>query len=205
MGVELKLKSSKDGNILNCIPVPRSTTLCRTDSRTKQFAFGVFNLRKTKKAVLFLAGCSESDSQEWMISIRKMLSIVSYIPVGDSNFPVPLVDSANSHSAGFLGLYGVLHTNSQEIIISDPCSGSPIIGWKWYHFHQFHLQATCEQNDDKKILIMHTSREFQTGPGQLLLYCREGPTLLHYLITRGQGARYSSGLLCSKRYSFTYL
>lgn len=174
--MELKLKSSQDGNILNCIPVPRSTTLCRTDSRTKPFAFGVFNLRKTKKAVLFLAGCSESDSQEWMISIRKMLSIVSYIPgknlhnkltncakrtiflVGGSNFPVSLVDSAHSRAAGLLGLYGVLHTNSQEIIISDPCTGSPIIGWKWYHFHQFHLQATCEQNDDKKILVMHTSR-----------------------------------------------
>ncbi|CAG9765710.1 unnamed protein product [Ceutorhynchus assimilis] len=202
VGVELKLKSSEDGNILNCVQVPRSATLCRTDSRTKHFAFGVFNLRRTKKALLFLAGCSESDSQEWMISIRRMLSIATYIPVDDySNFRISLVDTEHSRNAGLLGLYGVLNANAQEIVINDPCTGAPKIGWKWYHFHQFHLQATCEQNDDKKIVVMHTSREFPAGPGQLLLYCREGPQLLRYLISRGQGARFSSGLLCAKRFS----
>ncbi|KAL1513867.1 hypothetical protein ABEB36_003209 [Hypothenemus hampei] len=201
VGVELKLKSSEDGGLLSCIQVPRSATLCRTESRSKQFAFGVFNLRKTKKAVLFLAGTSESDSQEWMISIRRMLCIANYIPIGDSNFRISLVDTAHSRRAGLLGLYGVLNTNNQEIIISDPCTGIMKIGWKWYHFHQFHLQATSEQKDDKKIVVMHSSREFPSGPGQLLLYCRDGIRLLHYLITRGQSARLSSGLLCSKRFS----
>lgn len=79
-GIELKLKSSEDGGVLSCLQVPRSATLCRTDSKTKQFAFGVFNLRKTKKPILFLAGNSESDSQDWMFIIRRMLSIANYIP-----------------------------------------------------------------------------------------------------------------------------
>ncbi|XP_050305419.1 uncharacterized protein LOC126742696 [Anthonomus grandis grandis] len=201
IGVELKLKSSEDGNTVSCIRVPRSAILCRTDSRTKQFAFGVLNLRNSKKAVLFLAGCSESDTQEWMFSIRKMLSIATQIPVGESNFTISLVDTDHSRSAGLVGLYGVLHTNASEIVISDPCTGTPKIVWTWYHFHQFHLQATCLQTDDKKIVVMHTSSEFLSGPGQLLLYCREGPSLLHHLITRGQRARFSSGLLAAKRFS----
>ncbi|XP_019755911.2 uncharacterized protein LOC109534625 isoform X1 [Dendroctonus ponderosae] len=202
VGVELKLKSSEDGHLLNCIQVPRSATLCRTDSRSKQFAFGVFNLRKVnKKAVLFLAGMNESHSQEWMISIRKMLSIASYIPVGESNFRISFVDSSHSRSAGLLGLYGVLNANSQEIMVSDPCTGAPKVVWKWYHFHQFHIQATSENEDWKKIIVMHTSRDFPAGPGQLLVYCPEGPKLLHYLLSRGQCGRPSSGFVSSIRFS----
>ncbi|XP_030759477.1 uncharacterized protein LOC115884897 [Sitophilus oryzae] len=199
-GIELKLKSSEEGGVLSCLQVPRSATLCRTDSKTKQFAFGVFNLLKTKKPLIFLAGSNETDSQEWMICIRRMLSIASYIPVGENSFRVSLVDNAHSRNAGMLGLYGVLNSNSQEIIINDPCTGRLKAGWRWYHFHQFHLQATCEQKDDKKIIVMHTSREFSAGPGQLYVYCPEGPKLLRYLISRGQNTRFSSGLQ-SKRFS----
>lgn len=80
-GVELKLKSGADGAVLNCVVLPRSSTICRTESRTKQYAFGVFIVCKTQqKPILFLSGSSENDTQEWMSAIRKMLSIASHLP-----------------------------------------------------------------------------------------------------------------------------
>lgn len=42
-------------------------------------------------------------------------------------------------------------------------------------------------------------RDFPAGPGQLLVYCPEGPKLLHYLLGRGQCGRPSSGLVYSTR------
>ena len=81
-GVELTLKSSMEGSVLNCVLLPRSSTVCRTDSRTKQYAFGVFTISRTQKPLLFLSGASESDAQDWMSSIRKMLCVATYLPGG---------------------------------------------------------------------------------------------------------------------------
>ncbi|KAJ8924220.1 hypothetical protein NQ315_007011 [Exocentrus adspersus] len=202
-GVELKLRSHKEGSVLNHVILPRCSTICRTESRTKQYSFGVFNLRNTKKPVIFMSGSSESDSQEWMSSIRRMLSIASYIPVGESNFRISLIDNNHSRVAGLIGLYGVLSVTAQEIIISDPCTGELKIIWKWFQFHQFHLQAPVQPVDDKKIIVMHSSgrREFPSGPGQLYLYCKEGPKLLHHLIARGKLSKLSSSIMNSKRLS----
>lgn len=79
-GLELTLKSSPDGSVLSLVALPRSSTICRTESRTKQYAFGVFTMGRNQKPLLFLSGVSESDSQEWMSSIRKMLCVASYLP-----------------------------------------------------------------------------------------------------------------------------
>ncbi|XP_074042460.1 uncharacterized protein isoform X2 [Leptinotarsa decemlineata] len=185
-GLELKLKSGKEGSVLNCITLPRSSTICRTDSRTKRYAFGVFNLGRNKKPLIFLSGNSESNSQQWMSSIRRILSIASYIPVGNANFRVSLVDNEHSRSAGLVGLFGVLSITQQELVISDPCTGEQKLSWKWFQFHQFHHQAATQPIDEKKIIVMHTSGEFSVGPGQLYLYCNDGSTLLHYLVARGQ-------------------
>lgn len=79
-GLELKFKSSADGTVLSNVILPRSSTLCRTESRTKQYAFGVFTLGRNQKPLLFLSGSSESDTQSWMASIRRMLCVASYLP-----------------------------------------------------------------------------------------------------------------------------
>lgn len=202
-GLELKLKSSSDGIVLHSVILPRSSTICRTESRTKQYAFGVFTLGKNQKPLLFLSGNSESDSQKWMCEMRRMLCIASYLPVGDSAFHVSLVDTNHSRAAGLTGLYGVLGTNCQEIIISDPCTGDHKISWKWYQFHQFHLQAAVNGVDEKVICVMHTSGEFPSGPGQLYLYCRDSPRLLNHLISRGKRIKTnnSSHLIGSRRLS----
>ncbi|KYB26828.1 hypothetical protein TcasGA2_TC033518 [Tribolium castaneum] len=156
-GVELKLKSSMEGSVLNCLLLPRSSTICRTESRTKQYAFGVFAMGRTQKPLLFLSGASESDAQDWIASIRKMLCVASYLPVGESNFHVSVVDNVHSRAAGLVGLHGVLGSNSQEIVISDPCTGDPRLCWYWHQFHQFHFQAPAHPVDDKRIIVMHTS------------------------------------------------
>ncbi|XP_018578635.1 uncharacterized protein LOC108916816 [Anoplophora glabripennis] len=200
-GVELKLKSDKEGSVLNCVILPRSSTICRTESRTKQYSFGVFNLGRTKKPIMFMSGSSESDSQEWMSSIRRMLSIASYIPVGDSNFRVSLIDNNHSRMAGLIGLFGVLGVNTQGVMVSDPCTGELKVRWKWFQFHQFHLQAPVQPVDDKKIIVMHSSGEFPSGPGHLYLYCKEGPKLLHHLIARGKLSKKLPGIIASKRLS----
>lgn len=77
--------------------------------------------------------------------------------MGETNFRVSIVDNTHSRSAGLIGLHGVLSANKQELVISDPCTGNPKITWKWFQFHQFHLQATSQTVDDKKIIVMHTS------------------------------------------------
>ncbi|KAI4467383.1 olfactomedin-related [Holotrichia oblita] len=200
-GLELKFKSSADGTVLSNVILPRSSTLCRTESRTKQYAFGVFTLGRNQKPLLFLSGSSESDTQSWMASIRRMLCVASYLPVGDSNFHVSIIDNAHSRKAGLLGLHGVLGMNSQDITISDPCTGEPKISWKWYQFHQFHLQAPCHPEDEKTICVMHTSAEFIAGPGQVYIYCKQSPKLLDYLLNRGKYPKSSPGLISSRRLS----
>jgi hypothetical protein len=157
-GVELKLKSSIDGSLLSCVLLPRSSTICRTESRTKQYAFGVFTMGRTQKPLLFLSGISESDTQSWVSSIRKMLCVATCLPVGKSNFHISIIDNAHSRAAGLVGLYGVLGTNSQEIIVRDPCTGDLKVYWHWYEFHQFHFQSPAHPVDDKRIIVMHTSR-----------------------------------------------
>ncbi|KYB26827.1 uncharacterized LOC100141786 [Tribolium castaneum] len=200
-GVELKLKSSMEGSVLNCLLLPRSSTICRTESRTKQYAFGVFAMGRTQKPLLFLSGASESDAQDWIASIRKMLCVASYLPVGESNFHVSVVDNVHSRAAGLVGLHGVLGSNSQEIVISDPCTGDPRLCWYWHQFHQFHFQAPAHPVDDKRIIVMHTSGEFPAGPGQIYLYCEQGSRLLNHLVTRGKRTKTSPGLKSSKRLS----
>lgn len=51
------------------------------DFRSKQFSFGVFGPGRCHKhkPLLFLSGLSESDSQLWMYSIRRMLSFATHI------------------------------------------------------------------------------------------------------------------------------
>lgn len=97
----------------------------------------------------------------------------------------------------------------------------PKISWKWYQFHQFHLQAPTQPVDDKLVVVMHTSglvfsktsifnyckyvyvycRDFPAGPGQLYLYCKKGPKLLQHLVNRGKRQKSNSNMIASKRLS----
>lgn len=189
-GAKLVLKTSPEGAIINSVTLPRSSILYRIESRSKNFAFGIFGANQ--KPVLFLSGNCESDTQRWMLLIRKMLSIASYIPIGGFNFFVSLIDNAHSRAAKLMGLFGILAVNSQEITICSPTTGEIIVRWKWLQFQQFYLQATAQTEDDNTICVMHTNRDFITGPGHLYFYCVEAPHLLNLLLQRGKSYRFCS-------------
>ncbi|KAF2900289.1 hypothetical protein ILUMI_05899 [Ignelater luminosus] len=201
-GAELKLKTSQDGNVISCVVLPRSSTVCRIQSRSKSYAFGVFTCGRSQKPLLFLSGSCESDTQRWMEIIRKTLSIALYIPVGNLSFHVSIVDNTHSRAAGLTGLHGILSANCQEIIISDPTTGENIIKWKWHQFHQFHLQAVSQVEDENVICVFHTSREFIAGPGQLHFYCQKALNLLELLVSRGK-CKFNLSLAASQRLSLS--
>ncbi|KAK5648962.1 hypothetical protein RI129_003854 [Pyrocoelia pectoralis] len=200
-GAKLIIKTASEGSVINSVTLPRSSTVCRIKSHTKNFAFGVFTLGRNQKAILFLSGNSETDTQKWMACIRKTLMVATYTPVGKVNFHVSLVDNDHSRAARLCGLFGILSANSHEISISDPITGDNIIKWSWINFHQFHLQAHTHPDDDNTICVMHTSKEFTSGAGQIYFYCGEAPRLLELLVTRGKSRKLNPFYAASQRLS----
>lgn len=200
-GAKLILKTAAEGSVISSVILPRSSTVCRIESHTKSFAFCVSTLGRNQKPILFLSGSSETDTQKWMAYIRKTLMVASYIPVGSLNFHVSLVDNDHSRAAGVYGLFGILSVNSQEISISDPSTGDNLVKWSWIHFHQFHLQAHTHPDDENTICVMHTSKEFTSGAGQIYFYCEDGPKLLELLVTHGKSRKLNTLFASSQRLS----
>ncbi|KAK4884327.1 hypothetical protein RN001_000598 [Aquatica leii] len=200
-GAKLILKTAADGSIINSVTLPRSSTVCRIESTTKNFAFGVFTLGRNQKPILFLSGSCEKDTQKWMSLIRKALAIASYLPVGSLNFHISLVDNDHSRAARLTGLFGILSVTSQEICISDPITGDDLIKWSWYNFHQFHLQATLNSEDENTICVLHTSKEFVSGAGQIYLFCEDASELLEVLVTHGKSRKLNPLFAATQRLS----
>lgn len=78
-GLELIIHNSNPVPGIMAIPmhsvlIPDTCVCYRTDSRTKPFAFGLFLDSKSHKAIMYLAGCSETNSQEWMYAVRAALN-----------------------------------------------------------------------------------------------------------------------------------
>lgn len=85
----------------NCIRIPADAVVCRTESRSKQFAFGIFPA-KERKPIVYLAACSESESQRWMASLRQLLRPRRHRFM-EGTYSVSMVDNAHSRSAGLTG------------------------------------------------------------------------------------------------------
>lgn len=185
-GVEIRLKSHSDNGSSNCFVISRNATLCRTESRTKTYSFGIFEADRHHKPLLFLSGASETDSQLWMLSIRRMLSLNSHLPIPGGGFYVSIVDNDHSRIAGLTGLHGTLTINTHEFLISDPCTGDVRTRISWYSLHQFHLAAVTNQDDEQKIVIFHTNKDFRAGAGQFHLFCLQAPHLLNLLVDKGK-------------------
>lgn len=112
------------------------------------------------------------------------------------------MDNDHSRVAGLTGLHGNLSTNAREVTIKDPFTGDTRTTLPWYQLHQFHLAATGSLDDEKKIIVMHTSKEFRSGPGQLHLFCLKAPDLLESLMTRGKIPRiYVNSFMDTRRFS----
>ncbi|KAF5280327.1 hypothetical protein FQR65_LT03136 [Abscondita terminalis] len=200
-GAKLILKTAPDGSVINSVTLPRSSTVCRIDSNTKNFAFGVFTLGRNQKPILFLSGSCERDTQKWMSLIRRTLAIASYLPVGSLSFHISLVDNEHSRAARLSGLFGILCVTSKEICINDPITGEGIIRWSWLNFHQFHLQATLNSEDENTICVLHTSKDFIAGAGQIYLFCENAPKLLEVLVTHGKSRNLNTLFAATQRLS----
>ncbi|OAD54941.1 hypothetical protein WN48_05821 [Eufriesea mexicana] len=134
------ISSSNDKE--NFIIIPLDTNICRTQSRSKQFAFGIFPI-KERKPLIYLAG-----------------------------------------------LYGDLITNTLGVIIKDIHSGDIIEIFEWKELHQFHLVTAGRPEDVKCICVIHTTKKFRAGIGELHLFCSEATKLLQDLVTQGHGPRH---------------
>ncbi|KAJ9577296.1 hypothetical protein L9F63_006135 [Diploptera punctata] len=177
-GLEVQLGST-------CVRVPPRAILCRTDSRSRKFAFGVFSWTEPRWPSLYLAGSSESDTQLWMQHIRNMLNPPN-LCMADEGFLVSLIDNAHSRIAGLTGMYGKLMIGPRHLTLHDPNTGQVIYFWKWQHLHQFHLAATEVREDNNKICVIHTSSDFCAGAGQIHLFSTEAPQLLNSLIANSR-------------------
>lgn len=199
--VEFRVNSTRNGPSPSNFIIPRNAVLCRTESRSKRFAFGIFSHGNIRKPIFFLSGSSETDTQKWIEQFRRMLTPAKYLPLREGTFTVSLIDNQHSRLAALFGLYGTLSTGPHGVCISDPTNGHPRLILPWQHLLQFHLAATGVSTDDKKICILHTSSEFSAGAGQIHLFCQNAPQLLQKLNNRGRVQRLfiSSSLTTSNR------
>ncbi|OXU26032.1 hypothetical protein TSAR_016089 [Trichomalopsis sarcophagae] len=172
----------------SCIRISADALICRTESRSKQFAFGIFPA-KERKPLLYLAANSESESQRWMASLRQLLRPRRHRFM-DGTFNVSMVDNAHSRSAGLTGLYGDLVASRTGIFLKDVHTGEIVETFDWKEASQFHLSSSGRPEDVKRICVIHTTKEFRGGVGQLHVFCLNATRLLQDLVTQGRGPRH---------------
>ncbi|KAJ8681559.1 hypothetical protein QAD02_017351 [Eretmocerus hayati] len=172
------------------IRIPADAIVCRTESRTKQFAFGIFPPRQ-RKPLLYLAASSESDSQRWMACIRQMLRPRRHRLVDGAAgiHSVSMVDNAHSRSAGLTGLYGDMVASRSGVFVKDVHTGEIVETLEWKEMNEFHLATFGRPDDVKRICVIHTTKEFRGGVGELHVFCQDAPRLLQDLVTQGRGPR----------------
>ena len=83
------------------IKIPANSILCRTESKTKRYAFGIFP-PNDRKPLLYLSTNSESESQRWMSRIREQLRPRLYRFM-EGTYNISMVDNSHSRSAGLTG------------------------------------------------------------------------------------------------------
>lgn len=87
------------------------------------------------------------------------------------------------------GLYGDLIVNEMEIFFRDIHTGVVIKTFEWKEFTQFHLMTVGRPEDVKRICVIHTSKEFCCGVGELHIFCLNANKLLQDLVTQGRGPK----------------
>jgi len=65
--------------------------------------------------------------------------------------------------------------------------------FKWKEFTQFHLMTAGRSEDVKRICVIHTSKEFCCGIGELYIFCLDANRLLQDLVTQGRGPKHRQG------------
>ncbi|XP_046687883.1 uncharacterized protein LOC124373566 [Homalodisca vitripennis] len=174
---------SGHNNPTSCIDIPYNAIICRSESRSRQFAFGVYSSSSIRQPIVFLAARSETEAQQWMLRIRNLISPPK-IPATtwrQEKFSVSLIDNAHSRIAGLAGLFGTMSVGLTGITINDPVTGQIRMHWRWSQVNGITLRLTSVAEDVNHILVLHTSSEFSCGEGLLELFCLEGVALMAHL------------------------
>ncbi|XP_076662076.1 uncharacterized protein LOC143365612 isoform X2 [Halictus rubicundus] len=131
---------------------------------------------------------SETESQRWMANIRQLLRPRKnqFLP---GSYSISMVDNAHSKASGLIGLYGDLVAGTMGMFIKDAHSGKEIETFEWKEFGQFHHSTAGHPEDVKCICVIHTTKEFRGGVGELHIFCLEAGKLLQELVTQGRGPR----------------
>ncbi|XP_043269565.1 uncharacterized protein [Venturia canescens] len=195
LGVEIQLDcgiSTNGGSVVhndgkNSIKVPFDSILCRTESRTKQFAFGIFP-PKERKPLLYLCSTSETETQRWMANLRHLLKPRKHRFM-EGTFNMSMVDNTHSRAAGLTGLHGDLVASRSGVFIKDVSTGDIVENFEWKEMSQFHLSTSGRPEDVKRICVIHTTKEFRNGIGELHIFCLNAAKLLQDLVTQGRGPR----------------
>ncbi|KFM58889.1 hypothetical protein X975_01697, partial [Stegodyphus mimosarum] len=152
----------------------------RSNSRTHPYAFTVSD---DNKAVIHLAGDSESASQEWMAAIRGIFWPPSPVVqlekmLYGNEFEVSMIDNEFAFHAGLLGAYGYLTITPKKLILIHPQQGYVIQEWYLNTVDKFQLMPQSKIEDVHKVLAMTTCSDSSTGKGEILMYCKESLALL---------------------------
>ncbi|KMQ95219.1 hypothetical protein RF55_4580 [Lasius niger] len=182
--------SAKQSEKDSCVVIPPNAIVYRVRSKTKQYAFAVSSA-KDKKPLLSLSANSETETQHWMTNIRHLLKPRRHCCM-EKSYSVSMVDNAHSKASGLTGLYGDLIANDAGILIKDVHTGEIIEAFEWKEFNQFHLMTAGRPEDVKRICVIHTTKEFRCGTGELYIFCLDASKLLQDLVTQGRGPKQKS-------------
>uniref|UniRef100_A0A8D8MA91 PH domain-containing protein n=1 Tax=Cacopsylla melanoneura TaxID=428564 RepID=A0A8D8MA91_9HEMI len=154
--LEIQIGSTR-GQITHQIQIPQDTVICRTESRSKPHAFGIFQYLDSKKssrrASVYLAGHSETETQKWIGIMRDILRPPIH-QVAEDGFSVSLIDNEFSRTNGFSGLYGNLSTKNHHLVIRDPHTNQIKVSWHWNHLQKIQIfQSECTEDFQRSVLI----------------------------------------------------
>lgn len=207
----------------NFVIIPPNAIIYRIHSKTKEFAFGISH-GKDRKLLLSLSANSETEAQRWMENIRYLLNSKRNCCTKKS-YNISMVDNVYSKAAGLIGqyhiyiifkyyakisiftnsifniifyhkgLYGNLTATETGIVIKSSHTDEIVKTFEWKEFGQFHLMTAGRPEDVKRICVLHTTKEFCCGIGELYLFCLDANKLLQDLVTQGRGPKHKQKYL----------
>lgn len=88
------------------------------------------------------------------------------------------------------GLHGDLVASRCGVFIKDVHSGDIVENFEWKEMGQFHLTTVGRPEDVKRVCVIHTTKEFRGGIGELHLFSLDAQRLLQDLVTQGRGPKH---------------
>lgn len=162
---------------------PKDAQVFRCGSSSREFAVAVRSGQRPP--MVYLAGESETQSQEWMAALRALLwppvPMVELENVLGFKFEASLIDDAWSGRAGLLGSYGNLSISGHKLILTHPHTEHVIQEWYLNTLVRFQVSRNKHEADHGKLLAIECGSESSTGRGVLHFYCPEALNFVYTL------------------------